>query len=147
MLPSKSPVRAAGAACVLAAAVVASPSAYAFDAAALSGLWAESQRGRYACTPDNRYQRFTLSDDGRTLTMFFDSRSKRLPDASIRFEVVRAEEHSLLLRSVVATAGASAAPVRTEWLLSLLGPGAYRWLQVRPRDDSRPAAIGVRCAM
>jgi len=117
--------------------------ALAFDAADLRGLWAESNRSHFACTPTNRYQRLALSADGKSLTIATEHRTKGREAEVVVLDVERSDEHSLYLR--FRGHNDASDPLSGEWALSMLGPGVYRWHLATEHEGLRPAPIGVRC--
>lgn len=117
--------------------------AQAFDPSALNGLWAESLRSRFACTPTNRYQRFELSADGRRLVIAMQHGPEGRKHAEVELTVTRSDEHSLYL--VFKDHNDPSDPLAGEWALTLLGPGAYRWHLASEHEGLKPAPIGVRC--
>ena len=116
----------------------------AFDPADLQGVWAESNRSHYACTPTNRRQRLALSSDGKTLSVTTELKSKTHAPDVVTLDVTRTDEHSLYLR--FRGHEGSSDPLAGEWALSMLGPGVYRWHLASEHEGNRPAPIGVRCA-
>jgi hypothetical protein len=128
-------------------ALAAAPlSADALDAKELQGLWAESTLNRYACTSTNRYQRFELAPDGKTLTLLIEHRSRTAKSKGperLALDVVRNEDHALVVRFPGHEGPQD--PLAGDWAISMLGPGAYRWHLVSAHETLQPAPIGVRC--
>ena len=116
----------------------------AFDPADLRGLWAETNRSLFACTPTNRYQRLSLSADGKTLAITTERKSRARDADVVTLDVTRSDEHRLYLR--FRGHDAASDPLAGEWALSMLGPGVYRWHLASEHEGNRPAPIGVRCA-
>ena len=130
--------------CAVALAGLLPCAAAAFDRADLAGLWAESNRSHYACTPTNRYQRFELAADGRRLTITVQHRSRTRDNEVLNLDVTRSDEHSLYVRFHGHDDAAD--PLAGEWALTMLGPGVYRWHQASEHEGLKAAPIGVRCA-
>ena len=109
----------------------------AFDRADLAGLWAESNHGHYACSPNNLHQRFELSDDSRQLAVITQRRAKSHDRESLHLDVIRSDEHSLYVRFPGHNDASD--PLAGEWALTMLGPGVYRWHLASEHEGVKPA--------
>ena len=118
-------------------------SAQAFNDDDLRGLWAESNQNRYACTPTNRYQRFQLSADQKTLIVTIIRKSTSKPTEIVPLDIIKTDERSIYFRFP----GKHLAPdpLAGEFAITIIGPGVYRWHMTSGHDTLKPAPIGIRC--
>lgn len=122
------------------------PAPFPFDAAQLSGWWAESYNTNLACGPDNLRTTLQVDPVARRLEMKFDRQWQTAlgPADHVGAKIVYASRRTLIIQyDHEKRLKKTGQPV--EWELAVVAPGVYRWRDTEWQPGDVNTVVGIRC--
>jgi len=119
-----------------------------FNRSQLSRLWVTSADTKIACSPEKSRSRYKLSNDGKTLLIKLDRKSKLNSGkivSQFSASVVRSSRRSLFITYNL-DAGKFPADYPKMWEMVFVTPGVFRWRASNwPKGQVNPV-VGIRCS-